>query len=48
MFRSGLHRYAIEYLLNFPDDDVRRFGELYKDFFMTYKAKIPISHIGEF
>lgn len=42
MFRAGLHKWAIEYLLNYPNEEVRKFGEIYKDYYVTYKTQIPV------
>lgn len=42
MFRSGAHELAIEFLTRKDNvEEVRRFGELYKEYFVDHAQSIP-------
>jgi hypothetical protein len=45
MFRSGLHTEAIEYLRRSNHEDVKRFGEIYNEYFVRFNCSVPIEDL---
>ncbi|CDW81994.1 UNKNOWN [Stylonychia lemnae] len=48
MFRTGQHDHAIRYLEQFPDDQVKKFGNMYKRYYKEYEKLIMRSQVEAF
>lgn len=48
LFRSGLHDFALDYLLRSNNEDVKQFAELYKMYVFEYNYSIHLEDIDEF
>lgn len=48
MFRSGIHKTAIEYLRKFDNSTMKDFADLYDEYISKYNQNIPPSQILSF
>lgn len=48
MFRTGAHKTAIQYLAQFNNDKIKRFSELYNEYFEKHRQSLPSNEIKAF